>query len=99
MACIFIACPVKTPPHHKISLGNSAGPPTFIFAQPQYADASADKKLSPVQDVPQRPRVNEWREKNDAVFNTVSSLGRQKCCELSSMTRMRRKFLTLPNEG
>lgn len=43
--------------------------------------------------------MNEWREKNDAVFNTVSSLGRQNCCELSSMTRMCRKFLTLPNEG
>lgn len=41
----------------------SSSPPTFIFAHPQYADASADKKLSPVQDVPQRPRVNEWRGK------------------------------------
>lgn len=66
----------------------------FHLCPPTICRRQCRQKLSPVQDVPQRPRVNEWRGKNYAVFNTVSSLGRQNCCELSSMTRMCRKFLT-----
>lgn len=62
LAWIFIASLEKRKPHQKISLGNSAQPLTFNFVHQFYkfCRRQCRQKLLPVQDQPQRPRVNNW---------------------------------------
>lgn len=85
-----------TPSQNKSGKTQQAQPLSSL-PDPQYAHVSADKKLSPLQDAPQRPRVTEWREKMMLFLTRSHHSGHQNCRELSSMTRMCRKFLTLPN--